>query len=214
MTINLFDARAGSPPTAGTLLARSSRHGDVSQLIQFLAEWERWSAEVMESHISFPVLTFYRSQHDNQSWLAALTAVLDASALVVAGVQSAARSQAYMTFAMARHVVVDLAQTFQVPPIAPATDRLDADRAARLWRLLAEAGLQLPDPGGMEERLAELRGTYEPFVYALSLRFMIALPPLLPDGEPVDNWQTSAWMRRARGFHQLATAVVHDDHED
>ena len=85
-TINLFDARAGSPPTAGTLLARNAESGDLELLAQLLAEWERWAAEVLESHLSFPVLSFYRSQHDNQSWIAALTAILDASALVVAGV--------------------------------------------------------------------------------------------------------------------------------
>ena len=86
VTIELFDARAGSPPTAGTLLARNARYGDQELLAQLLAEWERWAAEVLESHISFPVLSYYRSQHDNQSWLAALTAILDTSALVVAGV--------------------------------------------------------------------------------------------------------------------------------
>ncbi|HEX3447524.1 MAG TPA: potassium channel family protein [Isosphaeraceae bacterium] len=214
VTISLFDARAGSPPTAGTLLARNSRHGDVSQLIQFLAEWERWSAEVLESHISYPVLSFYRSQHDNQSWLAALTAVLDASALVVAGAQAAARAQAYMTFAMARHVVVDLAQALQAPPVYPETNRLGPERAENLWRLLREAGLELTNVGAIEQQLAELRGMYEPFVHALSLRFMMPLPPVFPEGEPVDNWQTSAWMRRTRGFRQLADAVGDDDHED
>ena len=119
VTINLFDARAGSPPTAGTLLARNARYGDLELLSQLLAEWERWAAEVLESHISFPVLSFYRSQHDNQSWVAALTAILDASALVVSGVPGAARTQAYLTFAMARHVAVDLCQAVPVPPVEP-----------------------------------------------------------------------------------------------
>jgi hypothetical protein len=159
-------------------------------------------------------LSFYRSQHDNQSWLAALTAVLDASALVVAGVQASARAQAYMTFAMARHVVVDLAQSLNVPPVYPETNRLGPDRAENLWRLLREAGLELTNEGAMEEQLAELRGMYEPFVHALSIRFMIALPPVFPDGDPVDNWQTSAWMRRTKGFRQLAAAAVDDDHDE
>ena len=86
VTISLLDARAGSPPTAGTLLDRVARHGDIALLGSFLGQWERWAAEVLESHISFPMLSFYRSQHDNQSWLAALTAILDTSALVVAAV--------------------------------------------------------------------------------------------------------------------------------
>ena len=164
----------------------------MNQLIQFLAEWERWSAEVLESHVSFPLLSFYRSQHDNQSWLAALTAILDASALVVAGVKPDAKAQAYMTFAMARHVVVDLAQVFQVPPIYLETNRLGPEQAEQLWRLLSEAGLQLTSANAMEQQFAELRGMYEPFVHALSMWLMLTLPPVAPDGEPVDNWQTSA----------------------
>ncbi len=55
---------------------------------------------------------------------------------------------------------------------------------------------------------------YEPFITALSIRLLISLPPVFPDGDPVDNWQTSAWMRRTRGFHQLATGGAIDDHED
>jgi hypothetical protein len=214
VTIALLDARAGSPPTAGTLLSRSVRCGNVDLLGQFLAEWERWAAEVLESHISFPVLSFYRSQHDNQSWLAALTTILDTSALVVSGVQEGDRSQAWLTFAMCRHVVVDLAQVFQAPPVEPTADRLPPERLAALRDYLGKAGLALRDGQGVESRLTELRGMYEPFVNALSLRFVMPLPPVFRDGDPVDNWQTSAWMRRTRGFRHLAAAETVDEHED
>jgi hypothetical protein len=214
VTISLLDARAGSPPTAGTLLWRVTRYSDVALLDQFLGEWERWAAEVLESHISFPVLSYYRSQHDNQSWLAALTAILDTSALVVSGIQKGDRSQAWLTFAMGRHVVVDLAQAFQAPPIQPVPDRLPADRLNALRDHLSAVGLELRDGEAVERRLAELRGMYEPFVHALSLRFLMPLPPVYSEGEPVDNWQTSAWMRRARGFRHLAGTESIDDHDD
>ncbi len=82
-SITLLDARAGSPPTAAELLRRQTP--GAPQLTQLLAEWERWAANVLESHISYPVLAYFRSQHDNQSWLTALATVLDASALVLAG---------------------------------------------------------------------------------------------------------------------------------
>ena len=128
IAITLLDARAGSPPTAGTMLGRLARVSDLERLDVFLCEWERWAAEVLESHISFPVLTYYRSQHDNQSWLAALTAILDTSALVVAAVPKQDRSQAWMAFAMGRHAVVDLAQAFYAPPLDPPADRLSEER--------------------------------------------------------------------------------------
>jgi hypothetical protein len=214
VTINLFDARAGSPPTAGTLLARNARYGDQELLSQLLAEWERWAAEVLESHISFPVLSFYRSQHDNQSWVAALTTILDASALVVSGMSGIVQSQAYLTFAMARHVAVDLCQAVSAPPVEPVENRLPPDRLRALRESLRGAGLELADGGAAEHRLAELRGMYEPFVHALSRRFLMPLPPLMIEDDPVDNWQTSAWMRRTRGIGQLRAAEPGDDHAD
>jgi hypothetical protein len=212
--INLFDARAGSPPTAGTLLARNARYGDLEVLSLLLGEWERWAAEVLESHISFPVLSFFRSQHDNQSWLAALTVILDAAALVVSGVPGPVRTRAYLTFAMARHAAVDLCQAVDAPPVEPPEDRLPPDRLRALREFLRDAGLELADGGAAEQGLVELRGMYEPFVQALSSRFLMVLPPMMSEGEAVDNWQTSAWMRRTRGIHQLRAAETRDDHAD
>ncbi len=214
VTINLFDARAGSPPTAGVLLARNARYGDVELLSELLAEWERWAAEVLESHISFPFLSFFRSQHDNQSWVAALTVILDASALVVSGVPGPVRSRAYLTFAMARHVAVDLCQAVNAPPVEPPEDRLPPDRLRALRESFRAAGLELADGGAAVERLTELRGMYEPFVQALSSRFLMPLPPVMSEDEPVDNWQTSAWMRRTRGIRQLRAVEAADDHAD
>ena len=77
INISLLDARAGSPPSATEMLRRHYRTQRLEELIQFLGEWERWCAELLESHLSYPVLTYYRSQHERQSWLAALTTILD-----------------------------------------------------------------------------------------------------------------------------------------
>jgi hypothetical protein len=210
VTISLLDARAGSPPSAAQLLARATRAGSCAAVDPFLAEWERWAAELLESHLSYPVLSFYRSQHDNQSWLAALTAVLDTCALLMVAVKGPRSFQAQLTFAMARHAAVDLALVFKKPPVPPQPDRLPADRQAALWQLLQEAGLPLRDAEAVQARLTELRGTYEPFVNALAQLFLFALPPLLPEKPPVDNWQTSAWMRRIPGIGKLPG----DDHFD
>ena len=212
-TISLLDARAGSPPTAAGLLTRLGRGRKVEALDRLLEEWERWAAEVLESHVSFPILGYYRSQHDNQSWLAALAAALDTSALVLAAVE-ADPYQAGLTFAMARHVVVDLAQVYHVPPEEPAHDRLPEDGLRRLREELRAAGLGLRDGEAADRRLSELRGAYEPFLAALSRHFLLDLPPVLPESTPVDNWQTSAWMRRTRGLGGLTAADAADDHAD
>src|SRR5437879_13114046 len=115
VNITLLDARAGSPPSAEELLR--GEWPDQEALTVLLREWERWSAEVLESHLSYPVLSYYRSQHDNQSWLAALTTILDAGTLMIVGIPGPGARQARLTVAMARHAVVDLTQVLGCPPI-------------------------------------------------------------------------------------------------
>ena len=180
----------------------------------FLIEWERWAAELLESHLSFPVLSFYRSQHENQSWVGALTAILDTSALLIAGVDGPDGYQARLTFAMARHAAVDLALVFQTPPLPPEPDRLSEAKLARLCESLREAGLTMRDEATVATALQELRGLYEPFVNALATFFQFALPPFQPEKPPVDNWQTSPWMPRSPSLGGLPAAGAGDDHFD
>ena len=108
-----------------------------------MQQFESWAADILESHISYPVLCLYRSQHDNQSWLAALMVILDVSALVMVGVDGIPPAQARLTFAMARHTVVDLTQIFNTPPIPDGTDRLSPERLAALRKALREQGMAL-----------------------------------------------------------------------
>src|SRR5437773_1106421 len=143
LTISLLDARAGSPPSASQFLFRLAQTRQCDGITPFLAEWERWAAEVLESHLSYPVLSYYRSQHDNQSWLAALTAVLDTCALLIAGVKSVDAYQAQLTFAMARHAVVDLALVFKLPAPAKRGERLSAAQLQQVRELLGGVGLSL-----------------------------------------------------------------------
>jgi hypothetical protein len=213
VVISMLDARAGSPPSAAQALLRLAHAHTVSAVQPLLAEWERWSAELLESTLSFPVLSFYRSQHDNQSWLAALTTILDICALLMAGVKGVEPYQAQLTFAMARHAAVDLALVFYRPPIPPDPDRLPPARLQQLRETLRAAGLELRDGPSADAKLAELRGMYEPFVNALAGHFLLGLPPVFTEKMVVDNWQTTAWTRRAPGFSNLAR-VDGDDHFD
>ncbi len=198
--ISLLDARAGSPPTAGELLWRHRWDPSGDALAELLQEWERWAADVLESHLSYPALAYFRSQHYNQSWLAALTTILDASALVMAGLEGWCARQAELTFAMARHAVVDLAQVFHAPPLE-LPPRLTDAAFSRLRARLAEGQLRLRDDEGTARRLAELRSMYEPYVAALARHLAVTLPPWVREVERPDNWQTSAWERPRRLPH-------------
>jgi len=190
--ISLLDARAGSPPAASEILKRQAQSGDPATLTQLLAEWERWSADILESHISYPVLCYFRSQHDNQSWLASLTAILDVCALVIVGVERVPAWQARLTFAMARHTMVDIAQVFGQKPLTGAPDRLPPEQLQQLKAALEAEGVTVCNSPTMEQRLTELRAMYEPYVAALSGFLIMDLPGWMPRSGARDSWKTAA----------------------
>lgn len=191
--ISLLDARAGSPPTATEMLHRHYLTKNPDELMQFLRDWERWCAELLESHLSYPVLAYYRSQHERQSWLAALTAVLDVCALIMVGIEGVPKKPAKFTFALARHAAVDMLQVFGASPTTKDGNRLSPTDFAHLHSTLAEFGIVLSDGAAAEKRLAELRAMYEPFVDGLSKNLFIPLPQWTRPPGAVDDWQTSAW---------------------
>jgi voltage-gated potassium channel Kch len=218
--ISLLDAHAGSPPTAGALLLRHPPIRRAKRLTTILAAWEEWSAELLETHLSYPLLAFYRSQHENQSWVAALAMILDTCALVLAcgsyaptardGDGSDEREelaeQAAVTFAIARHAAVDLAQVFRAPQprVAAADRRLSPDEHARLRDVLTTAGVgssagQSSKGGllgerveGQLNRLKELRALYESYIEGLAEYLLMELPPWVPTPGALDDWQTTA----------------------
>src|SRR6202161_3930694 len=146
--ISMLDARAGSPPTASELLVRlagSSENPAIEQTVldEVLRDWERWAAELLESGLSYPVLRFFRLQHSNQSWLGALMIMLDVTSLVLTGIEDIHPGQARLTFAMARHAAVDLAQVGNARYDPLAGERMTDANFDALRQTLAAAGLRL-----------------------------------------------------------------------
>jgi hypothetical protein len=195
VSISLLDARAGSPPTAVELLRRHTFQGGDAALTLLLEEWERWAAELMESHISYPLLCYFRSQHTSQSWLSALTAILDASSLLIAGVQGHPSRQAQLTFAMARHALVDLSQVFSQAPVKDMKDRLPIETYDAMYKLLCQSGVSVCRYDGSMDRLAEMRAMYEAYAEAMSRYLCMPLPPWVVERPHKDNWQTVARVR-------------------
>jgi hypothetical protein len=195
VSISLLDARAGSPPTAAELLHRHSYEGAQRALSTLLEEWERWSAELLESHISYPLLCYFRSQHTNQSWISALTAILDTSALLIAGVRGHEARQALLTFAMARHAMVDLSQILSLTPVNDAPDRLPPERYEQLYNLLCQSGVSVCRDDHSIERLRDMRNLYEGYAEALSRYLRMPLPPWIADQPHKDNWLAVAKLR-------------------
>jgi len=207
--ITLLDARAGSPPSAAEFLRRHYRDQHTEEMFQFLHEWERWCSELLESHLSYPVLTYYRSQHERQSWLAALTTILDTCALLLIGLEGISTPTIRFTFAIARHAAVDLAQVYRTPPIDSKLNRLSSADFARMRDALAEVGLRLRHEEDAEKRLYEMRRLYEPFVNALADHLLLNLPPWIPATKTVDDWQTSAWDHFAEWSPEKLDEITH-----
>ena len=233
--ISLLDARAGSPPSAFELLTRFGNCPDLTVLDQIFSDWEHWAAEVLESHISYPVLCFFRSQHSNQSWLGALTTILDATTLVLVGLEAAdpdpatpaksavqtsdharrmalKREHAKLTFAMARHAVVDLAQVMGVQYSPDFADRLPPAELARLRDGLAQHGVRLPDHPEAEQKLKKLRSLYEPYALGLGRRLRLELPAWIRPQERKDNWQSGPWDTQIQTHTRDRRLGVADDH--
>jgi len=185
-----LDGRAGSPPTAGTMLCRHAEAGALEKLDELLREWEVWGSDLLESHLSYPMLVYYRSQHDNQSWLAALAAVMDTCAAILVGVETLGPLQARMTFTMARQVLVEMARSFSIAPSRyDGGDRLDPETYARMEAEFEKAGLAWTDGEQTRETLAALRATYEPLLDGLARHLLLPLPGWIADTDATDHWQ-------------------------
>jgi Ion channel len=200
--ITMLDEWAGSPPTAGQIVKRafeSSNPG--AELDRLFRAWEAGSANILESHLSYPILAFFRSQHDNQSWLASLCAVIDAAAVVSAGVRGIDPFQARLTFAIGRHTLVDVSQVLRLTPRAGDVERNAPERLAELRRWLAQAGVPVDEGTEAVARMEELGRLYAPYVGALSEYLVMPLPAWVPAEKARFNWRTTAAGRVHDGAH-------------
>jgi hypothetical protein len=193
-----LDPRAGSPPSPGRLLQRSGQRGGWADLDEYLLEWETWTADLMETHLSYPILGYFRSQHIDQNWLAALTTIVDASAYALAYGPDGSTEAAELTFTIGRHALGDLAYTLSArrlerDPEPRSRERLSRDEQAQLRDRLEGSGLHSEaDPEAAAQRLDELRESYEPYAIAISRHLALELPDWLPRGEVRDQWPTAA----------------------
>lgn len=215
--VALLDARAGSPPTAAELLLRHSFDEGPEVLRTLLADWELWCAEMLETHISYPILCYYRSQHDNQSWLASLISVLDTCALLITMMEGAKTRQAQLTFAIGRHTLVDLVHVFHLEPEEKrlretVSTRLPDEELMRMCEALEGTGFSPCEDFESRERLSALRLLYEPYACALADYLRLSLPtwvvPPQPAGKKNDAWTVVAGLRSPQVLADRLTTHV------
>jgi hypothetical protein len=194
--VSRLDPRAGSPPSAAALLERSGRRGGWSDLDEYLREWESWTAELMETHLSYPILGYFRSQHVNQNWLAALTTIVDACAYAIAYGPKEAVEAAELTFAIGRHALADLAYALAShrgsdAETEAAQARLTAEDLVDLCARLDGSGLHSQPTEAAAEKLTKLRKAYEPNAIVLAEQLALPLPRWLPGEDVRKNWRAA-----------------------
>ena len=135
-----LQAAAGAPPSAVSLLETYALLGLVHRLPQLFLDWERWGVEVLDSHVAYPLLGYFRSSHDNLSWISAVGTVLDAASLVLTTIDGIPRGEAKLFKRVGAHLVEDI---HNVGFRAGATTGLDRSDFEAACDRLAEAGYTL-----------------------------------------------------------------------
>ncbi len=200
VSVALLDSRAGSPPNAAELFRRHAFKGSQEAITTLLAEWERWSAEILESHISYPILCYYRSQHDTQSWLSALVSILDTCSLLISVVEGESSRQAQLTFVMARHALVDIGSVFNVQQRKSWARQAEINRLSskdfyHLCEALGDNQLHLCGDPAAARRLNTIRALYEPHALALSDYLRMPLPVWVAPPKLNDQWSVLTKLR-------------------
>jgi hypothetical protein len=174
----LLDARAGSPPSGPELLHRMGSAGLASSLPQLFSEWERWVADVLESHMSYPILGLFRSPHDDTSWVTSLGAVLDAATLILTSVDGDPDQHAKLLYGTGVHAVEDLFYYFRLEEREAMIGR---DEFEDVMHDMKDDGFSIRPVDEAYARFTEKRAKYAPRLDALVV--MLAAPPGLWIGD-------------------------------
>jgi hypothetical protein len=206
VAVVVLEAGAGAPPSGVNLLETYALLGILDDLPRVFADWQEWAAEVLDTHLAYPILAYFRSSHDNDSWISSLGAVMDAATLVLTTIDGGPKGWAKLSRAVGGHCIEDLAQYFrlQVEPEV-GLERSEFDEARQRLR---QAGFALRDADESWAIFARLRSDYAGRVNALARYW--ATPPAqwIGDRSPLRN------PRIHQPRHELAPVLSTTPSED
>ncbi len=173
VAVVVLEAGAGAPPSGLTLLETYARAGIMADLSHVFRDWQAWAAEVLDSHLAYPILAYFRSSHDNDSWISSLGAVMDAATLVLTTIEDGPKAWAKLSRAVGGHCIEDLVLYFGLP-VQPEVglERAEFDEARVR---LQQAGFQLQDAEQSWANFSRLRLEYAGRINALARYW--ATPP-------------------------------------
>jgi hypothetical protein len=174
-----LDALAGAPPSGVQMLEACGRHRMPQELERAFDEWRHWSAEVLESHLAYPVLVYFRSSHDNEAWVNSFGAVMDAAVLALSTLEDVPAGAAHLMLKVGGHLVEDVSmrRRYQSDGL-PWVEREDFDEARRR---LQEAGYRVRAGDGPWEEFVRRRGVYASPLIDLSRYLAIQPAPWIGD---------------------------------
>ena len=175
-----LQAAAGAPPSAVALLENYAQLGLVGRLPDLFLEWESWAVEVLDSHIAYPLLGFFRSSHDNLSWISALGTILDATSLVLTTITGVPRGEAKLAKRVGTHLVEDI---YNLGFHSDGPTGLDREAFDAACRRLEEAGYTLEAHDAAWPHFEAARATYAPRLEAMARYW--ATPATSWLGDPV-----------------------------
>jgi hypothetical protein len=152
-----LQAAAGAPPSAVALLENYAQLGLLDRLPDLFLVWQRWAVEVLDSHVAYPLLGFFRSSHDNLSWISALGSVLDAASLVLTVIEDVPRGEAKLFKRVGTHLVEDI---FNLGFRDGVPARLDRESFDLVCDRLEDAGYRLAPRDPAWPAFQGARGAY------------------------------------------------------
>ena len=189
------DATAGAPPSGVQLLESCARYGMPEELVKTFQDWRVWAAEVLESHLAYPILSYFRSSHDGEAWLNSFGAVMDAAVLSITTVETPAAGPARVMWKVGYHLVEDVSWYFRIPHEHIAGVSIEEYREAR--ERLRFAGYELKPEEAAWEQFQELRARYaEPLI---GMAGFLAIEPAQWIGDRMYRFHREPERRAAAG---------------
>ena len=153
-----LDALAGAPPSGIQILENAAKHGMRPELMETFDDWRAWTAMVLESHLAYPLLIYFRSSHDNEAWINSFGAVMDAAVLIISTVDDDSVGPAYLMLRVGNHMVEDFTWIFGLKgPEDGIVERAEYQVAVER---LVKAGYHVRDTEKGWKQFSELRSKY------------------------------------------------------
>jgi hypothetical protein len=194
-----LDALAGAPPSGVQLLETCAKDSMPEQLVATFDEWRLWTVDVIESHLSYPLLFYFRSSHDNEAWANSFGAVMDAATLVLTTVEGGPVGQARLMHKVGAHFIADMREHFRYEgePVA-GVEREEFDEAcARLERV----GYRLRNRDTAWEEFSLQRSKYGAWLNQTTKGLGVPPAPWIGDRSYLPHRERS---RRSRGQRRVA----------